>query len=796
MKPDFYTTLFIICSTLLMYSCKDSLSDNCLMNGEGLFLDLKTDNNSLILKNTESSRSTENGTNEECIIGGIDLFFINENGNIVKHIQKTSLTGETTKIPLYSDDSWRTELADATSVYAIANTHTLSTDLDNLHSLSELQSIFDTDENILLSENMNYDATASYNKVYSGKRILMDGTNTWKPSDVAEGSVGTINIELSRAASKIELQLSFQNITPKGDKFIQMGNYQPKTSVISSGQIVSDGQINVSELGRYAMKFDGNSVITYSYPISWKVDENKLPYLLLNIPTEEKENNYYKVPINASSNELQRNMMYVLQLDINQLGGTVDDPIVMSGINMSISDWNTTNMEVEGDVSKYLSVDKDQVLFVEKGDNKNPFAEYRFYSSSPLTEVKLKDEDKSLSWKPDWYYNPSYLNGLALKKGDYPDENNREGYYNIEWDKNTRNGTIKITRNSPLTDNFIHKADVILKNQDGLQCEISLTIHPQNIIVGVNDFCLGTCERFTNMTFEHFMMGEDHYDREAEPLPYNSYKWPWAEHYAQSFGRFSNAGHKSQKTHRLIRKQVGSGDSYILIPDLPDIGIDASYYPEDTRADGAALVLLISDPGAFKHLNPDIKIGIPPRDNEGYALDDAEVSNMVSPALMISSLLGTPNHELADRKWGNKIGTGWLGRDFGLETKPNIQWGNARFHCKDYLETIDNNWGSHMPGYRRYSKTFDDWRLPTKAEIQLIENYISRYAKDNDRNKHQIVNLFDHQKYPVTQRNTIYTLNEANLPINTKYYKYTSIRCVRDMTAEDLEKLYWAKKIY
>ena len=92
--------------------------------------------------------------------------------------------------------------------------------------------------------------------------------------------------------------------------------------------------------------------------------------------------------------------------------------------------------------------------------------------------------------------------------------------------------------------------------------------------------------------------------------------------------------------------------------------------------------------------SPDYVIGIPRLDAEGYTDSSPENSKLVSPSFMIASQLGAVNGPRGNM-WGDPV-----------ELPGGIE--QARTHCEQYVEVTQGG------------KVYDDWRLPTAAEIQII----------------------------------------------------------------------------
>lgn len=123
----------------------------------------------------------------------------------------------------------------------------------------------------------------------------------------------------------------------------------------------------------------------------------------------------------------------------------------------------------------------------------------------------------------------------------------------------------------------------------------------------------------------------------------------------------------------------------------------------------------------------------------GYSTD-----NVVSPAFMIASQLGA-------------IYTKYLNKE------------DAPGHCKTYRE-VDVN-----------GNKYDNWRLPTAAEIKFIADFQKESFKTNSKaEKKPIKTVLTGESYYTMDGGTIDTGMQEQGP---------SIRCVRDLTPEEVEEL-------
>lgn len=137
--------------------------------------------------------------------------------------------------------------------------------------------------------------------------------------------------------------------------------------------------------------------------------------------------------------------------------------------------------------------------------------------------------------------------------------------------------------------------------------------------------------------------------------------------------------------------------------------------------------------------NSTYNVAHPIAGEDGYSKD-----NVVSPAFMIASQLGA-------------IYTNYLAKS------------DAPGHCKTYRE-VDVN-----------GKKYDNWRLPTAAEIKFIADFQKESFKTNSKaEKKPIKTVLSGQYY--------YTMDGESIDTGMSN-PGTAIRCVRDLTPREVEEL-------
>ena len=137
-------------------------------------------------------------------------------------------------------------------------------------------------------------------------------------------------------------------------------------------------------------------------------------------------------------------------------------------------------------------------------------------------------------------------------------------------------------------------------------------------------------------------------------------------------------------------------------------------------------------------------IAHPNINKSGYTNDE-----VVSPAFMIASQLGAVYSSYFDQD-------------------------KAKEHCITYREVKKEN-GKQV--------IYDGWRLPTKTEIQFIVDF------QKESYKHNASSEFKKPIKPVLEGANYYTLNNETVATGVESGDDAYVRCVRDLTPEEVEEL-------
>ena len=242
-----------------------------------------------------------------------------------------------------------------------------------------------------------------------------------------------------------------------------------------------------------------------------------------------------------------------------------------------------------------------------------------------------------------------------------------------------------ITVNSPVpTNNAIRYFTLVVTNQEGITREVTVAQYPLEYITNQqgwysyrSDFYTGT---YAPTTYEY--KGSR---RVAADWDYNSWDYSTSVQNNYFFGskvaRMNDDG--TSRLYYYSWSQYGS-----------TVNTNAGNL---TALDNARMyhVQITASSGKYT-------IGIPKQDANGFTDDGEDNAKLVSPSFMIASQLGA--------------------------TQPPTSVEQAERHCREYVEVHDPDNDPDTDNAIHY----DNWRLPTEAEIQIIIDfqYVENAAMD------------------------------------------------------------------
>lgn len=551
-------------------------------------------------------------------------------------------------------------------IYVVANAHGGSTSLQDVRTLDGLLSAVDEDADIWKLEGANI-GTGTVG--YTGKRFAMSGVSSGFVPETKEDEY-TISVPMERLAAKVEVNIFFSDEFKA--KFKPIGFYSSLRNYATRSLLRADKEESFTDRGIAGNEandpmvaapekdFDKRTakLVLYTYPTDWGGDVLQETFVLLNMPgsyteqegaqPEHKGSNYYKIPVrlgDATAHQLNRNTIYRVKVTIDRMGQPQLDVPVELTPKYEVIPWTTVTIDVDNGDLNYLEVVKDEIIMknIEKSE------EQYFTSSSPVT-ASIEEV----------YYYDKYGTKQTISSYSY-------GRYGISVDPAAGNfGNVTINSDVP-TNNGIRYIKVKVTNGQGLSKEFTVKQYPLEYIVTVPGWYSYRTDNICDGRVVHWEAEFDKdldrpvtsannfsskvYDKDENKIYTYNFKqdswWVSTGWWGQGYYEYSNW--KAEKgTH-----QNGNDNNNM-------------YFVRITKTSNEYV------------------LSVPAMDKDGYTESSPENNQLVAPAFMIASQLGTVYPQ---------------------------RFNDAKEHCKQYAE-------KSLAG-----EVYDDWRLPTEAELEIIDKY-------------------------------------------------------------------------
>ena len=551
-------------------------------------------------------------------------------------------------------------------IYVVANAHGGSTSLQDVRTLDGLLSAVDEDADIWKLEGANI-GTGTVG--YTGKRFAMSGVSSGFVPETKEDEY-TISVPMERLAAKVEVNIFFSDEFKA--KFKPIGFYSSLRNYATRSLLRADKEESFTDRGIAGNEandpmvaapekdFDKRTakLVLYTYPTDWGGDVLQETFVLLNMPgsyteqegaqPEHKGSNYYKIPVrlgDATAHQLNRNTIYRVKVTIDRMGQPQLDVPVELTPKYEVIPWTTVTIDVDNGDLNYLEVVKDEIIMknIEKSE------EQYFTSSSPVT-ASIEEV----------YYYDKYGTKQTISSYSY-------GRYGISVDPAAGNfGNVTINSDVP-TNNGIRYIKVKVTNGQGLSKEFTVKQYPLEYIVTVPGWYSYRTDNICDGRVVHWEAEFDKdldrpvtsannfsskvYDKDENKIYTYNFKqdswWVSTGWWGQGYYEYSNW--KAEKGTR----QNGNDNNNM-------------YFVRITKTSNEYV------------------LSVPAMDKDGYTESSPENNQLVAPAFMIASQLGTVYPQ---------------------------RFNDAKEHCKQYAE-------KSLAG-----KVYDDWRLPTEAELEIIDKY-------------------------------------------------------------------------
>lgn len=755
----FIYSLFLAIAVAALHSCVDDEQEYGTLSSDNDYISLDIVTGGLMTRATVADNELEWSVNH------LDIVIFEESGEF-KYSERVNV------VPSYAGTiRLKTKRAGVFTkdakyfVYVIANsTHPESTfadlaDIGSLHSLNQV------DERIHMTGSGIENAPVSF---------LMDGaafpgSSVIEPSSPAavvlydgiDKEKTRLKVNLRRAAAKLDIVLykgSDVDFVSNAHIGYYLRNLPYSTSVIPLASQDEKPQPLLrtpdKSTGRY-FKWDADSVMVtaYLYSHSWENNEffERGTSLIVNIPVDYDgkihENSYYQIALRpAGKLYFKRNNYYRVSGTINAPGAEEEtEPIVIEDLKYYVRDWTVVDVDVNGaNAPKYLTVNHDTI----KMHNVAVDSTTLLFSSSSDVTVKLLDNITDYPYYIDKFGSKQKYSGGGITA-------EAEGISG------------NITVDSPVpTNNTIRYFMFEVENAEGLKDTVWVEQYPLIYITNQlgwysyrDDF-----KRGTGSVTTYEQKGSARY----VSVGVNGTSWNGSyNYYTDSYnaggwnaGLNQNAFWHSKVVTATDRNgksttsfyEWGANDDEPTIAGTCETSTNARMYHIRVTA--------TSDKYKVGH----------PRITDGYTDPGADNAKLVSPSFMIASRLGaiyTDYGNLDDindfsdytiAQDGKITGTILDNNRNGIADRMEI----LREHCLNYVEVYKDENGNAV--------VLDDWRVPTKAEIDIIIGLQGTEDQDAD-----AIDYLLNGSYYMSASGPAYNNKNDNPNANQ-----SAIRCVRD----------------
>lgn len=669
---------------------------------EDIFRQTETegDGNSIILNLASGklplTRANVEANGAEIAVSHLDVLIFNQDGTKVWHERVDGIKDGKDKITLSAQRSTFDE-NESYWVYLIANS---TADV----SIFEDENFTLTSLNALKQEDKDIHTTGLASATGVPQTFLMDGVaypkGEQEPATVKMVVLNSgdktndteLQTVLRRAAAKIVVNIKsgehvqFDNGPQTYHAGYYLRNMPYSTSVIKPAMMdKDDAELMTPELNNGGYFKWTPSVITvtaYAYAHVWDNASTleKEVRLIVNIPmnylpdnaTEWKflDNSYYQIPV-STKKELNRNTCYEVNVTVDAPGGSnPSKPVLLKDISYSVRDWDEERINVGGDTDRpaYLTLNEYEMEMHNMADDNTTL---EFASSSEVTAtidrvyyIDKFGQEKELT---------QITNGSADEWGENIGSDYRPNWKNrciikITPDENIT-GKIQVHGDVP-GNNAVRYIIFTVENEEGIKREVKVAQYPLEYITNIqgwysyrSDFGGTTWENYRDPSQKR--VSAYNYDSRNDTWSYSATRYGndyiFTSKVAEEIETGSNRGKSSISYYYYNRWQTSLSTNEIW-----NAGNARMYHVQITASSG------------------DYTLG-QPRITNGKTDPGEDNAELVSPSFMIASQLGAV-FSISDEEM-------------------------AASHCREYVEVAQDG------------TVYDDWRLPTRAELEIIMEF-------------------------------------------------------------------------
>ena len=669
---------------------------------EDIFCQTETegDGNSIILNLASGklplTRANVEANGAEIAVSHLDVLIFNQDGTKIWHERVDGIKDGKNKITLSAQRSIFDE-NESYWVYLIANS---TADV----SIFEDENFTLTSLNALKQEDKDIHMTGLASATGVPQTFLMDGVAYPKGEQepatvkmvVLNNGDKTNDTELQtvlrRAAAKIVVNIKsgehvqFDNGPQTYHAGYYLRNMPYSTSVIKPAMMdKDDAELMTPELNNGGYFKWTPSVITvtaYAYAHVWDNASTleKEVRLIVNIPMNYRpdnaaewkflDNSYYQIPV-STKKELNRNTCYEVNVTVDAPGGSnPSKPVLLKDISYSVRDWDEELINVGGDTDRpaYLTLNEYEMEMHNMADDNTTL---EFASSSEVTAtidrvyyIDKFGQEKELT---------QITNGSADEWGENTGSDYRPNWKNrciikITPDENIT-GKIQVHGDVP-GNNAVRYIIFTVENEEGIKREVKVAQYPLEYITNIqgwysyrSDFGGTTWENYRDPSQKR--VSAYNYDSRNDTWSYSATRYGndyiFTSKVAEEIETGSNRGKSSISYYYYNRWQTSLSTNEIW-----NAGNARMYHVQITASSG------------------DYTLG-QPRITNGKTDPGEDNAELVSPSFMIASQLGAV-FSISDEEM-------------------------AASHCREYVEVAQDG------------TVYDDWRLPTRAELEIIMEF-------------------------------------------------------------------------
>ena len=625
-------------------------------------------------------------------ISTVDIFLFKNDGSLNEGgYAHAEVTTSDEVVYLYKGSDWLNNFSGQEgpyTVYALAN-YKGDTQLSNVQSLDDLKAVVAKDEDVVKWEGMGDPA-------YTGKTFLMDGkqTVTYAELQSAQGSGQpyVANVPVARAAVKIELTLKFSD--EWATKFMatgleaQLSNYASITPVLAEGIPLDGDQRGLSNYpglsGAAVDNFSsdpvfyrptgtsGSKIRFYTYVNRWDDFINNETMLLIDLPGRYDENG--KPGTDNPNAEVLTHNFYKVPI-ISNAAPQVFQRNTFYQIIATVDMKGTETVDVPVELTNVLFKTApwdDDVINVGEGDTPS----YLVLSESHV-DIRNADGYDGLE-----FYSSSPITSVTIEGfGSQSDATAADVDFIYPGDGTTIPGAFFVNKDNKRTSVSLNNPTF---TQNATNGTISLVSpNPTNVTKRYITLKVTNQDKISK-----YVVVEQYPLEYIQPIAgYYSYRDDftsdddWEPSYVPCTWESLFATSKWNPSTLPTSNSIFSSKVY-LNGEIYTYSFLNGEPRRSNRSEGTTNNKMYFV--TITQTDDDYTLARPILDSNGYTLGTPENTEYVSPTFMLASRLGTVSA---------------------------MNYSNAQIHCQKYVEVT-------MEGV-----VLDDWRLPTRKELEIIQQY-------------------------------------------------------------------------